>query len=136
MMEFTNAVADSGSVLGKPEAQIFVQLLAPFAPHVSEELWSVLGGVSYDAWTVSQSVHTSLWPKSDATKVQKQDATIVIQVNGKVRDTMTIPHDVSTHQSRVEEAAKSRDKIIPYITGVTIRKVVFIPAKIINFVVG
>lgn len=101
------------------------QLLAPFAPHIAEEIWQELG--------CEGSVHTSEWPVHDEKYLQQDQITIVIQVNGKVRANIDMPADASEDQ--VIEVAKGDEKVAAYISNKEVRKTVYIPQKLVNFVI-
>ena len=102
-----------------------VQLLAPFAPHIAEELWSELGH--------NESVHQSAWPLADAKALVADSVTIVIQVNGKRRGEFEAPADVSKEQQ--EELARATDAAQKYMADGTVRKVIVVPKKLVNFVI-
>ncbi len=123
-------------------------LLAPFAPHMTEELWQRLSVVrnqnsakkikSTDNRLQNSefySIHLHPWPLYDPKFLVEDEVTIVVQVNGKTRDDFQIQNSKSKIQKEVEEFAKKSEKIQKYISGLSIRKVVFIPGKLINFVV-
>lgn len=102
----------------------FVQLLAPIAPHIGEELWSILGntdGISYVAW-----------PTYDEAALVEDVVEIVLQVNGKVRAKVNVPAEASREE--LEEIAKSDATIQENIAGKTIRKVIAVPGKLVNIV--
>ena len=101
-----------------------LQLLAPFAPHISEELWQQIGQ--------KESIHQSEWPIYDEAYLAQDTVKIVIQVNGKRRGEIEVPLD--SEQSVVEEAAKKHENAAQYLDG-EIRRVVYIKNKLINFVV-
>lgn len=103
---------------------ILVQLAAPFAPHLAEELWQDLkhGG----------SVHTSPWPLHDEKYLVSQEMNIVIQVNGKLRANIIV--SVEASEEEIVEGAKSDENVINYI-GAGIRKTIYVPKKLVNFVV-
>lgn len=101
------------------------QLLAPFAPHIAEELWSELGNEG--------SVHTSDWPVHDEKYLVTDTVKIVIQVNGKVRATIVVPTD-SDKQSAVAEAKKN-PKVVSYLEGKIIKKTIFVKNKLVSIVV-
>lgn len=103
----------------------FVQLLAPFAPHIAEELWQDLGQ--------NGSVHTSDWPVHDPIYLEKSEETIVIQVNGKVRGNLTMPADAA--EDEVVARAKQHKKVRTYLDGATIKKTIHVPHRLVNFVV-
>jgi leucyl-tRNA synthetase len=102
-----------------------VQLLAPFAPHISEELWQQLGQ--------DESVHLSQWPKYDEKYLIQDTVTVVIQVNGKLRGEIQIANDAP--EETVVASAKSHDKVVNYLSGHEIRKTVYVPGKLVNFVI-
>ncbi len=104
--------------------ETLLKLLAPFAPHIAEELWHDLGNTS--------SVHTSDWPVHDDAYLMSQKVTIVVQVNGKVRANIQLPIDSS--QEDIEQAAKADDKVASYLNNQP-KKVIYVPNKLINFVV-
>ncbi len=101
-----------------------VKLLAPFAPHISEELWQQLGQTG--------SVHLAQWPVHDEAYLVKQTVKIAIQINGKVRGEVEMPFD--SEQSAVEKAAKLHENAGQYLNG-DIKKVFYVPNKLISFVV-
>ena len=101
------------------------KLLAPFAPHMVEEVWhNVLGYKS--------SVHLSDWPKYDPKYLIENEITIAIQINGKLRSTITIKPNLS--ESDVLKLAKADKKVSKWLSG-TIEKEIFIPNKLVNFVI-
>lgn len=109
----------------KTALETFVQLLAPFAPHISEELWTALGQ--------SDSVHTSDWPAYDETYLASDTLTIAVQVNGKLRGQIQVAAE--TDEEAVVTAAKSDARVSPYVAGKEIKKTVYIPGRLVNFVV-
>jgi leucyl-tRNA synthetase len=102
-----------------------VQLLAPFAPHIAEELWAQLGQ--------DGSVHTSTWPVYDDQYLKQDSMKIAIQVNGKLRGEITMPSDAD--EATMVAAASSDQKVQSYLDGKTIRKTIYIPGRLVNFVV-
>lgn len=105
-------------------AKKFVQLLAPLAPHISEELWNRLGE--------SRSVGLGPWPDVDTSKLVSDDVKIVFQVNGKFRGQSMVPK--TSNEEDVLALAKEEPRVIAQIEGKTIRKVIFVPGKILNIV--
>ncbi len=103
----------------------FTQLLAPFAPHISEEVWSLLGQTG--------SVHQSSWPVHDEGLVIQQQITVVVQINGKVREQLKV--SVETTQDELVAMAQQSPKISTHLVGKQIRKTVYVPQKLINFVI-
>lgn len=134
LMEFTNFVSDNGGVLRIGDLKIFIKLLAPFAPHLSEELWQQVNG--YKEFKPSQSIHVQPWPSYDASKIIEETIQVVVQVNGKLRDALTVTKEQGMNQNDIEELAKKSEKAVKFLTGKAIRKVIFVPGKLINFVVG
>jgi leucyl-tRNA synthetase len=103
-----------------------VLMLAPFAPHVSEELWQRLGH--------KESLAYAPWPTWDPGLVLDETVTLAVQVNGKLRATLELPRDVA--QSEAQEAALADERIRRYVDGAQIRKVIFVPNKLLNLVVA
>ena len=132
-MEFTNLVGDNEGFLGIPELKKFILLLAPLAPHLSEELWQQING--YKEFKPSQSVHVQPWPEFDETKIVDKDVVIAVQVNGKLRDTFTVDVGIAFIQNDIETEAKNRENIQKYLAGKAIQKTIFVPGKLVNFVV-
>ncbi len=105
--------------------QTLLQLLAPFAPHISEELWDQLGNKA--------SIHISDWPGWDEELIRDELMTIIVQVNGKVRDQLLLPADVD--EAAVVAEAKTLPKIETCLKGENAKKTIYVPGKLINFVV-
>jgi leucyl-tRNA synthetase len=101
-------------------------LLAPSAPHLAEELWEQLGG--------SYSVHTQQWPSYDPELARDEEFDLVLQVNGKVRDRVQAPVGIS--EERARELANASERIAEFTSGKTIRRVIFVPNKLVNIVVS
>ena len=100
--------------------------LSPYAPHIAEELWELLGN---DA-----PVSLKEWPSYDEALVKEEEVTIVVQVNGKVRDRIQMSAD--TPEEKMKELALERDRVKQFINGKTVRKVITVPNKLVNIVVG
>ena len=111
--------------LSRTSAKIFLQLLAPFAPHIAEELWERLGGTT--------SIIEAGWPQFDAKKLVRSQTKIVIQVNGKLRDEIEMEADAS--QEAILKAAAQAPKVIPYLEQGQVVKSIYVPQKLVNFVV-
>ncbi len=130
LMELLNYMEDvkkqgaSGSPAWQESVRIYLCMLAPVAPHISEEIWHLL---EYDG-----SVHLQSWPVVDEQATLENEITLVVQVNGKVRDRFTVPADIT------EEAAKKlaleSDAIKKFLEGKMPKKVVYVPRKLINIV--
>jgi leucyl-tRNA synthetase len=102
-----------------------VQLLAPFAPHISEELWQQLGQEG--------SVHQSAWPTYDEKYLVSDSVTVAIQVNGKLRGTVELPTDVT--EAAATEAAQKEPNVAAHLEGKTVVRAIYVAHKLINFVV-
>ncbi|HEX2164375.1 MAG TPA: leucine--tRNA ligase [Thermoanaerobaculia bacterium] len=107
-------------------ASASLRLLAPLAPHLAEELWHRLGQPG--------SVHRQPWPETDAEAAAEDEITLVVQVNGKVRDRLTVPAGVSREEA--ERRALAAEGARKFLAGVTVRKVVYVPGRLVNVVVG
>jgi len=101
-----------------------VCVLAPFAPHIAEELWQQLG---HDT-----SVHIGAWPEYDPSLLTTDQMTIVVQVNGKRRGELSVPRD--TDEQAVIAAAEAHIHVQPYIASNTIKKTIYVPQKLVNLV--
>ena len=124
MMTLINEIYDNGS-LTKDELGIFVRLLCPYAPHVSEEIWEMLGNKELCA--------LAPWPKFDEAKTVDSTVTIAVQVNGKLRGTVSVAKDISKED--LLSVAKAEEKVAAMIEGKTIIKEIVVPGKIVNIVV-
>ena len=128
LMTLTNEIHDAS---GAPDADVaeaataLLKLLAPLAPFVTEELWHRLG---HDG-----SIHMSSWPEADPALVAEDTATMVVQVNGKVRDRIEVPAGISQDDMRVRAMASERVKA--HLDGKTVTKTVVVPPKLVNIVV-
>ncbi|GFO61770.1 leucine--tRNA ligase [Geomonas silvestris] len=103
-----------------------VRLLAPFVPHFTEELWAELG--------YTGSVEQAGWPGYDAEAVVDEEITVVIQVNGKLRSKLLVAPDVQ--EETVKQAALADDKIQVFLEGKSVKKVIYVPGKLVNIVVA
>jgi leucyl-tRNA synthetase family protein len=120
MMIFVNAAEKDG--LSKSQLKTFVQLLAPFAPHIAEDMWQSLKGKG--------SVHLSQWPKYDEEYLEDDTAKFVVQINGKVRATLDMP----ANSTEADVRARAEGLVQKWLEG-EIKKVIFVPKRLINFVV-
>ena len=131
MMGFLNSWSQSASrrsELSKQDAGVFLRLLAPFAPHITEELW-------VEVLKNKFSVHQQPWPKYDPKLAKEEKVEIVVQVNGKLRDRLELESKRAGEQETVERLAQKSEKVKNYFQGRKIKKTVFVPGKLINFVV-
>ena len=107
------------------EKKLLVKLLAPFAPHLSEELWESLEEES--------SIFNSNWPNYDDSLIIDDTMTIAIQVNGKVRGNIEV--DINIDKARILILAKQNKNVSKFIEGTTLIKEIYVPGKIVNFVI-
>lgn len=107
---------------------ILSRLLAPFAPHMMEEVW-----VEYLHQPFS--IHKAEWPVYDPKMIMQSEANITIQINGKVRGQFTVDSQQSMVQEKIEKMAKEDENVAKYLEGQVIKKAIFIPGKLINFVI-
>ena len=130
MMEFTNALGrlrDSGLV--DPQAwdealDALTLCLAPSAPHISEEIWQRRGREG--------SVHEQRWPEWDETLAADETITVVVQINGKVREKLALPPGVA--QADAEAAARASERVAAQLEGKTLRRTIWVPDRLLNFV--
>ena len=106
--------------------ETLLMLLAPFAPHITEEIWHEIGN--------KESIHLAKWPIFDASKCVASEVTIAIQVGGKLRDTIVLPADTS--EEALKELALARPAIVKWVDGNTIKKIIYVKGRLINIVVG
>ena len=131
LMEFTNYLAkvretESVDALSWQEAvDALLLLLAPTAPHLAEELW-VRTGHKY-------SVHNQSWPQWQEEFAREEEITLIVQVNGKVRDKVIVPASISEEEA--QSLALSQDRIKSHLEGKQIAKVIFVPGRLVNIVV-
>ncbi|MHB8512148.1 MAG: leucine--tRNA ligase [Actinomycetota bacterium] len=129
MMVLSNDLQSIGSTSSDEDVRealtALVQMLAPYAPFLSEELWSRIGGTG--------SVHTSIWPSFDEKLAAEQKVTMVVQVNGKVRDRFEV--DPSIAQDEMESLARASSKVAEQLDGAQVLKTIIVAPKLVNFVV-
>jgi leucyl-tRNA synthetase len=130
LMEHTNYLLAIKGEVGEEEwndaLRTFVLVLAPFAPHHAEEMWEDLGE--------PYSVHEQSWPAWDENLIRAEEITLVVQVNGKLRDRIEVPADIT--EEAAKELALSSERIRPHVEGRELRKSVYVPGRLVNLVVG
>ena len=109
----------------------FLQLLAPFAPHIAEELWARLHSTFGQ---VAPSLTYAPWPKFDPALLVESEIELPVQVNGKFRDTIKVA--VAADNATIEAAAKASEKVQQFIAGKTIKKVIIVPKRMVNLIVA
>jgi leucyl-tRNA synthetase len=150
LMEFNNYLvkAKETAVYGTPAwdeaVDSLLLMLAPEAPHIAEELWQrrhnakatgfAAGGFAAGGFAAAASVHRQSWPSFDPGLARADTITLVVQVNGKVRDKIEAPAGITEAAAR--EMALARPAIQKWLEGVEVRKVIFASGRLINIVVG
>ncbi|WP_425806740.1 leucine--tRNA ligase [Desulfitobacterium sp. Sab5] len=131
IMELVNALylykeqPKSNSEVEREALESILILLAPFAPHITEELWSELG--------YSDSIHQQAWPQVDEAALVQDEVTVVLQVNGKLRDRVKVPAEISAQE--LEQIVRNLPKLSDWTQGKQIVKVITVPGKLVNVVV-
>ncbi len=132
LMEFTNYLAGvhkAGSVTERDWQQAIktlLLLLAPTAPHLAEELWHRTGG--------DYSIHNQGWPGWEEELARDEEITLVVQVNGRLRDRVTVPQAIT--EAGAKQIALDSLRVKPYLEGKQIARVIYVPKRLINLVVG
>jgi len=125
MMVFVNAFSGEGRDLPREAAEKFILCLAPFAPHLGEELWSRTGHSGSVAWEP--------WPEYDESALAADTVEIAVQVLGKLRGRVTVP--AGADAAALEAAAKAEPSVAKFLEGRTIVKTIAVPGRLVNFVV-
>jgi leucyl-tRNA synthetase len=128
LMEFADALAREAAegTARRVDAETLLQLLAPLAPHITEELWERTGHRG--------SIHDSRWPEHDPALAAAQQVTVVAQVNGRVRDQMQV--EAGLDPAELERRARALPRIAALLEGREVRRVVAVPDRLVNFVVA
>jgi leucyl-tRNA synthetase len=129
LMKLSNALTDADcktSPIYADGIDTLLLLLAPFAPHIAEELWQIIGH--------TDSVHAQSWPEADETALVVDEITLVIQIMGKTRGTIQVP--ANSDRSALEIYAKESSIFLKYSDGKEIKKTIVVPGKLVNFIVG
>ncbi len=132
LMEFSNylsKIREGGAVsspVWREAISYFLRLLAPSAPHLAEELWNRTGH--------PYSVHNQSWPKCAEELAKEEEVTLVIQVNGKLRDKVLVRSSISEVEAR--ELALGRERVKAYIDGKRLTRVIYVPTRVVNIVVA
>lgn len=138
LMEWLNYLSKKEKVTFEEYENLLV-LTAPFAPHIVEELYQALLGMYKNEMNKNsndeESIHLKAWPEYKENYLKEDISTIVIQVNGKMRDSIRVGSEIIGIQDEVEKLARENLKVASYLDGKMIKKVIYIPGKIINFVV-
>jgi leucyl-tRNA synthetase len=135
LLRFNTAIAELiklNNEMGRLEqvprklAETYAVLLSPFAPHVAEEIWARLGH--------APSIQSVTWPVFDAAKLVESTMELPVQVNGKLRDKLSVPTDAS--EADIFAAVEASDKVQPWIAGKQVKKRLYVPKKLVNYVVA
>lgn len=128
MMEMMNAVssAEMSGAAYTEAANALIQMLNPFAPHFAAEMWRRLGH--------TETLYRNAWPLFDPELAKENEVEIVLQINGKVRDRITLP--AGTPREDLETYARGHEKVLAALDGKQIRKVIAVPDKLVNVVIG
>lgn len=124
LMILTNAMADEKTI-GREAWQNFLKALASFAPHLAEELWEKLGN--------KKSIHLAGWPKYDPALIVEEEIDLIIQVNGKVRDSIKVKADIGEEEAK--KVAVESEKIKKWTESQKIKKIIFVKGRLVNIVV-
>ena len=130
MMKLSNALQDAedkNSASFLEGVETLLCLMAPFAPHITEELWSLIGHTN--------SIHSQSWLTYDPDALTVDEITLVIQINGKVRGSLQVPSSTSNDKLVLEKYARNSEVAQKYLEGKEIKKVIAVPGKLVNFVV-
>ncbi|GAB1429952.1 leucine--tRNA ligase [Ignavibacteria bacterium] len=123
MMIFTNELT-AAEIRPRAAIEILVKLIAPFAPHLAEELWSILGN--------STSVFEEKFPICDVSKLTRKTVEIVLQVNSKIRSKAIVHADISRED--LEKTGLSDESVLKFLDGLTVRKIIVVPGKLVNYI--
>ena len=125
LYELATAIEKAAPTASRREAAVtMLKLVAPMVPHVAEEAWTALGGEGLIA--------DAAWPKADPALLVEDEVTIAVQVNGKLRDTLTAPKGLP--REAVEEMALASEKVVRILEGKPPRKVIVVPDRLVNLV--
>lgn len=141
MMVFVNEMEKAESISEK-DFKMFLQILAPFAPHIAEEIWQQLIIKNEELIITNQKaktkkqytgIHLSTWPKWDKKKIVDETIKIAVQVNGKVRTEIIIENDLK--EEDVKDRALKDKNLIPWIEGKEVKRIIYVKGRIVNIVV-
>jgi leucyl-tRNA synthetase len=126
LMILLNAMDEEEGGIPRSAFEILLKLISPFAPHIAEELWQRLGNTG--------SLFNVAWPKYDESKAIEDSVTLILQVNGKLRDKLDVPRGLTRED--LEQFARDSANVRRHTDGKDIRKVIVVPDKLVNVVVG
>ncbi|MBI4089256.1 MAG: leucine--tRNA ligase [Candidatus Levybacteria bacterium] len=135
LMEYYNELSafyTKYKILNAKYCKTLVLLFAPFAPHISEELYQLLNENKAGKFL---SIHNSSWPQYDPRFLEASQFMVVVQVNGKLRGNIIVDKEILNNQVRIEELVRQNQRVMRYLEGKQIRKVIYVEGRVINFVV-
>jgi len=130
LMILLNELEAKAHLVSRDDIAVFLKLLAPFAPHMTEELWAAGKFSSLKKW---QSIHREPWPVYQKKMLIEDTKEIVVQINGKVRDIFVAPADIS--EKDATHIALAREKVQAIVAGEQPKKIIFVPGRLINIVI-
>ncbi|MFI5202269.1 MAG: leucine--tRNA ligase, partial [Candidatus Kapaibacterium sp.] len=125
LMILLNGMEDESGGVPRSAFEVLIKLLSPFAPHIAEELWQRLGN--------ERTIFDAPWPAHDEAKTIETSITLILQVNGKLRDKLEVPRGLS--RADLERFARESPNVMKHTDGKEIRKVIVVPDKLVNVVV-
>jgi leucyl-tRNA synthetase len=132
MMEFLNdVVANFSSRLSTEEWGVFLRLLAPFAPHITEELWQCLSGDVVANFSSRSSIHLQPWPNFDSKLLEEEEVTIIVQVDGKVRGRLEVKKGIA--RAKLRKLAEQQPNVTKFISERAVKKAYVVDDRLINF---
>jgi leucyl-tRNA synthetase len=136
LMKLSNAMANhlegSGDAFAAEALRTLLILLAPFAPHLAEDLWLKLGGRSNSDGLEQHSIHRQSWPQADATALVRDSIELVIQIKGKMRGSLEVP--ANADRATLERLALDSDIAAKWLEGKAPSRVIVVPGKLVNLV--
>jgi leucyl-tRNA synthetase len=125
LMSYMNTLREGERIPHRAEVEPLVVLVAPFAPHIAEELWERLGH--------AESIFETAWPTFDPELAADEAVTLAVQVNGKLRGTVSVPPDAAENDALA--AALADSAVARHVAGATPRRVIYVPGRLLNLVV-
>ena len=126
LMVILNRLTEEGSEVSRRDAEAFLLLLAPFAPFITEELWSRFGHTS--------SIHRARLPVYEERWLKEETYAVVVQVNGRVRDTVSVGREAG--EDELKEAALASERVQNFLVGRTVVRLIVVPGRLVNVVTG
>ena len=127
LMSLTNILYENKGNISRDSIKKYLLMFAPLTPFMTEELWEIIGG--------SGSIHAQNWPSFDNSNIKKESFDVAIQVNGKLRSLINVSFDEVENKELIIENAKADEKVNKYIKDASFKKIIYVPGKILNFVI-